>query len=129
MKSIRTFAYAAVLALSFFTLQPSLASAEDGRGTFTLSHEVHWQKVVLQPGEYTFSLVTMGPSEFLTIRALDGGRTSAMLMSTDVERSQPDDVSQLVLVERGGQSFVSALELPEYEMTLHFAIPSESPSK
>ena len=67
MRSIRKFAYAAVLSLSFFTLQPSLAAAEDARGSFTLSHEVHWQKCVLRPGDYIFSIKTQGPSELLML--------------------------------------------------------------
>jgi hypothetical protein len=44
MRSIRKFAYAAVLTLSIFAAQPTPAAAEDARGTFTLSHEVHFQK-------------------------------------------------------------------------------------
>ena len=95
MRTIRKFAYAAVLILTMFSLQPTLAAAEDARGVFTLSHEVHWQKCVLRPGDYAFSIKT----------------------------------SKLVLVSRKGQSFVSAMQLPAYEMTLNFAVPPEKSSK
>ena len=71
MRSFRQFAYAAVLGLSIFAVQPTLAAAEDARGSFTLSHEVHWQKVVLRPGNYTFTVRSYGPSIFLCY----GGRT------------------------------------------------------
>jgi hypothetical protein len=128
MRSIRKFAYAAVLGLSMLTLQPTLAAAEDAHGSFTLPHEVHWQKCVLRPGDYTFSIKLMGSSEFLMLRGLNGG-TDAMLLVNDVESPKPNEVSRLVLVSRDGQSFVSAMELPDFDMILRFAVPPESASK
>ena len=128
MKSIRTFAYAAALILSVFAVQPTLAAAEDARGSFTLSHDVRFQKVVLHPGAYTFSLRSMGPSEFLILRGTNGG-SDAMLLVNDVGSSTPNEASRLVLVSRQGQSFASTMALPEYDMTLHFAVPAEAPSK
>ena len=127
LTSTRTFAYAALLGLSMFTIQPTLASAEDAHGKFTLSHEVHWQNVVLRPGEYTFSVKSVGPSEFLVVQGVGTG-TDAMMMVNDVD-SIKSDASKLVLVSRDGHSFVSTMALPEYDMTLHFAVPSESASK
>jgi hypothetical protein len=129
MKSIRKFAYAAVLSLSMFTIQPTLAAAEDARGSFTLSHEVHWQNCVLRAGDYSFTIKDMGPAELITLRGLNGTGTDAMLLVDDVEPSRPDEVSKLVLVPRDGQSFVSAMELPNYDMTLHFAVPPAKDSK
>jgi hypothetical protein len=35
----------------------------------------------------------------------------------------------LTLVSRNGQSFVSTMALPEYDMTLHFTVPRESESR
>src|SRR6266481_7212999 len=130
MRSICKFAYAAVLGLSMFTLQPTLAAAEDAHGSFTLTHEVHWQKCVLGPGDYTFSLTTEGASEFLMIRGVNGTGTNAMMLVNDVESSKPDEVSSmLTLVSRNGESFVSTMALPEYDMTLHFTVPRESESR
>jgi len=130
MRSIRKFAYAAVLGLSMFTLLPTLASAEEAHGSFTLTHEVHWQKCVLSPGEYMFSIKTDGPSELLTLRGINGTGTSAMMLVNDVESSKPEEVSSmLTLVSRNGQSFVSTMALPEYDMTLHFAVPPERVSR
>jgi hypothetical protein len=125
MRSIRKFAYAAVLGLSMFTIQPTLAAAEDAHGSFTLSHDVQLQEIVLRPGDYTFFIKTMGASEFLTLRGFNGG-TNAMLLVNHVESPKRDEVSRLVLVSRGGQSFVSAMALPEFDMTLRFALPPES---
>jgi hypothetical protein len=128
MRSIRKFAYAAALALSLLTIQPTLAAAEEARGTFTLSHEVRCQNVVLRPGDYTFTVDTKGSFEFVTLRGSNGG-TSAMLMVDTVETSKPDEVSRLVLVSRDGRSFISTMELPNYDMSLRFAVPSAGASK
>ena len=130
MRSIRKFAYAAVLGMSMFTLQPTLAAAEEAHGSFTLTHEVHWQKCVLNPGEYVFSIKTEGPSELLVLRGINGTGTNAIMLVNDVESSKPDEVgSMLTLVSRNGQSFVSTMALPEYDMTLHFTVPRESESR
>ena len=129
MRSICKFAYAAVLGLSMFTLQPTLASAEEAHGSFTLTHEVHWQKCVLSPGEYMFSIKTDGPS-LLVLRGINGTGTNAIMLVNDVESSKPDEVgSMLTLVSRNGESFVSTMALPEYHMTLHFTTPRESESR
>ena len=130
MRSICKFAYAAVLGMSMFTLQPTLAAAEDAHGSFTLTHEVHWQKCVLSPGEYMFSIKTDGPSELLVLRGINGTTTNAIMLVNDVESPKPDEVSSmLTLVSRNGQSFVSTMALPEYDMTLHFTVPRESESR
>ena len=129
MRSIRKFAYAAALGFSLFAMQPTPAAAQDAHGTFTLSHEVHWQNSVLLPGDYAFSIKTMGSAEFLTLRKLDGNRTGAMLLVNDVESPKAERVSKIVLVSRDGQSFVSSMELPEFDMSLHFAVPPQSATK
>lgn len=129
MRSIRKVVYAAALGMSMFALEPALASAEDAHGSFTLSHEVHWQKVVLRPGSYTFAVKSFGPSDFLSVRRSDGSGPESMFMAANVESPQANEISRLVLVSRGGQSFVSALALPEHDMTLRFAVPANRPSK
>ena len=130
MRSICKFAYTAVLGMSMFSLQPTLAAAEDAHGSFTLTHEVHWQKCVLSPGDYTFSIKSEGPSEFLMLRGINGTGTNAMMLVNDVESPTPEEVSSmLTLVSRNGQSFVSTMALPEYDMVLHFTVPRERESR
>jgi hypothetical protein len=52
-----------------------------------------------------------------------------MMLVNDVESPKPDEVSaMLTLVSRHGQSFVSTMALPKYDMTLHFTVPRESES-
>jgi hypothetical protein len=111
MRSIRKLVYAAALGLSLVAVQPTLAAAEEARGSFTLSHEVRCEKIVLRPGDYTLSVKAMGSAEFLTFRSLDSG-TSAMLLVNNVGTSKPDETSRLVLVSRDGQRLVSSMALP-----------------
>ncbi len=125
MRSLRTFAYAAVLSLSIFAVQPTPAAAEDAHGTFKLDHEVHWQQAVLLPGEYSFSARSVGSAEFLQVRGLDRPHNNAMLLVRDVETLQPDLGSRLVLVSRDGNSYVSAMDLPELGMSFRFPVPVE----
>jgi hypothetical protein len=129
MRSIRKVVYAAALGMSMFAVHPTLAAAEDAHGSFTLSHEVHWQKVVLRAGSYTFSVKSFGPSDFLTLRRSDGTGPESMFLAGNVESPKENEISRLVLVSRGGQSFVSALALPEHDMTLRFAVPANTHSK
>src|SRR5450631_1827438 len=101
MNPIRKFAYAAVLSLSILAVQPTPATAEEARGSFTLSHDVRFQRVVLRPGDYTFSLRATGASEFLILRGSNGGN-DGMLLVNDVDSSRPNEASRLTLVSREG---------------------------
>jgi len=77
-----------------------------------------------------FSIKTDGPSELLVLRGINGTGTNAIMLVNDVESSKPDEVgSMLTLVSRNGQSFVSTMALPEYDMTLHFTVPRASESR
>jgi hypothetical protein len=125
MKSIRRFAYAVVLTLSALNFAPSLASAQEASGTFTLSHEVRWQKATVPAGKYRFTVTAHGPAELLTLSKLTGSGAGFMLPATDVEASRPSDLSQLLVVSRPSGSFVSTMQLPEFGVTLHFAVPAE----
>jgi hypothetical protein len=125
MNTIRRFAYAAVLVLSALNFTPSLASAQEAAGTFTLTHEVRWQNAVVPSGKYRFTIGASGPAEMLTLRKVDGS-AGFMLLATDSEKSQPSDDSLLVVVSRPSGSFVSTMQLPQFELTLHFTVPSEA---
>jgi hypothetical protein len=125
MKLIRRFAYAAVLTLSALNLAPSLASAQEASGTFTLTHEVHWQNATVPAGKYRFNVAVHGAAELLTLSKLTGSGAGFMLLVTDTEASQLSDLSQILVVSRPSGSFVSAMQLPEFGVTLHFAVPAE----
>ena len=126
MKSIRKFAYATLLMLSALNFVPSLASADDAAGTFTLTHEVHWQNAIVPAGKYRFSIETRGPSEMLKLHNISGKGRSYMLLATNTEDSKPSDHDQLIVVSRSTGSFVSTMQVPESGLTLHFAVPTET---
>jgi hypothetical protein len=126
MKSIRRFAYAAVLTLSALNFVPSLAFAQDAAGTFTLTHQVHWQNAIVPAGEYRFTVGASGPAEMLTLHTMTGNAASFMLLVTDVGTSQASDLSQLVVISRPSGRFVSTMQLPEFGVTLHFAVPAKT---
>jgi hypothetical protein len=124
MKSIRKFVYAALVMLSALNFAPTFASAQDAAGTFTLTHEVHWQSAIVAAGKYRFSTETRGPSEMLRLRNVSGSGASFMLLVPNTEASQPSDLSQIVLITRSSGSYVSTMQLPESGLTLHFTVPT-----
>ena len=126
MKSIRQLAYAAVLTLSALNLAPSLASAQDEGGRFTLAHDVRWQNVVVPAGDYRFALQSMGPSEMLTLTKITGRSASFMLLAKVTEAAPGSEASRLVIQSKFGESYVSAMDLPQFAVTLHFAAPANS---
>ncbi|MFZ0320502.1 MAG: hypothetical protein WAL56_15375 [Candidatus Sulfotelmatobacter sp.] len=127
MKSIRNFAYAAVLTFSALNFAPSLASAQGEGGSFTLPHQVTWQNALVPAGEYRFSLQPMGPSEMLTLTKSTGKPASFMLYAKDIDVDAGSETARLVIQKsKSGTSYVSAMDLPQFEVTLHFAAPANS---
>jgi hypothetical protein len=126
MKSLRKFVYAAVLTISALNLAPSLASAQEAAGTFTLTHEVHWQNAIVPAGTYKFTIEASGPAEMLTLRKLGGDGAGFMLLVTEAGVAKTSGSSELVVVSRPGGNFVQSMQLPVFGMTLHFAVPSEA---
>ena len=126
MKTIRRFVYAAALTISALNFAPTLASAQDARGTFKLAHEVHWQNNLVPAGEYAFTVESKGPSELLLLRKISGTSAGFMMLIHDAEPATPSQISKLLLVSRPGGSFVSTMELPDVGITLHFTVPPEA---
>jgi hypothetical protein len=129
--TIRKFAYAALLAVTSLNFAPSLASAQErAQGRFTLSHDVRWQNATVPAGEYRFSLDSDGPSSMLVLTKLSGARTGFLLMvhNTD-EIKASSNLNRLVLESTAAGSYVSAMQLPEFGVTLNFAVPSKVAEK
>jgi len=124
MKTLRNFAYAALLAATILNYAPTLASAEEpSRGRFKLAHDVRWENAVVPAGEYAFSYDPDAISPVLTITKTDGPRASFMLMVPAKDESSASDSNALVLESTSAGSYVSALRLPESGVTLHFWVP------
>jgi len=130
MTSIRKFAYASLLAFTALNIAPSLASAQEpARGQFTLSHEVHWENAKLPAGDYAFSFDPYNGSRMLIVSKLSGARAGYILLVPSMDDIKQSDLSRLVLEATPDGSYVSALQLPEYGMTLHFNVPSHTPER
>jgi hypothetical protein len=128
MKPIRNFAYAFVLALSALTTMPSLAWAQEAAGKFNLPHEVYWQNARVPAGVYRFSIEPRGPAKLLVISKIEGG-AGFMIVANDNGPDTDSGPGRLTLVSQSGRSYVSAMELPAFGMTLRFTVPPESTAK
>jgi hypothetical protein len=130
MKTIRKFAYAALVILSAFSFTPTQAAAQEARGSFTLTHDVRWQNVDVSAGEYEFSLQPMGgASQLLLLRSADGRGAGFMMLVNNTEESGSSDVPRLFLVSRSGKSYVSVMKVPQSGVVLHFIVPPETAEK
>jgi hypothetical protein len=125
MKAIRNYVYAAILTASALNFTPTLASAqESAHGKFTLTHEVHWGNAKVSAGDYEFSFDPESGSRVLSLSKLNGIRNSYMLLVPDTDDAKPSNRNLLVLESTADGSYVSAMQLPEFGMTLHFTVPS-----
>jgi len=129
MSSFHKYIHAALLAFTTLTIAPSLASAQETpRGKFTLPHEVHWQEAVVPAGDYQFSFESDG-IHVLWLHKLTGPRTSFMFLVRDQDVAKAADLSRIVLQSSPAGSYVSTMQLPEFGMTLRFAVPSSRMEK
>ena len=127
MKTIRTYVYAAILAATTMNFAPTLASAQEpAHGKFTLTHEVHWGNAKLAAGDYAFSFDPDSGSRMLTLSKLSGTRAGYMVLVPDTDDAKPSDANRLILEATPGGTYVSAMQLPEFGMTLHFTVPSHA---
>ena len=127
MTSIGKFAYATLLAFTALNFAPSLASAqESARGNFTLTHEVHFGNAKVSAGYYEFSFDPDTTSHMLTLSKTSGARASYLVLVTSTDDTNPSDLSRLVLETTPKGTYVSAMQLPEFGMTLNFSVPSRA---
>jgi hypothetical protein len=127
MTSIRKFAYASLLALTTLNILPSWASAQEpAHGKFTLTHDVHWGNAYVPAGEYQFAFNAGDLPGVLMLNKINGPRAGFMLMVRDTDNAAPSDVNRLLLQSTAGGSYVSAMQLPEFGITLNFKVPSHT---
>jgi hypothetical protein len=130
MKTIRNYVYAAILAVSALNFSPALASAQaPAHGKFTLTHEVHWGNIKLAAGDYEFSFDPDSGSRMLALSKVSGTVAGYLVLVPDTEDAKPSDLSRLVLETTPDGSYVSAMQLPEFGITLHFSVPAHTAEK
>lgn len=124
MTSIRKFAYATLLAFTALNFAPSPAFGQQAaHGTFTLMHEVHFGTAKIPAGDYEFSFDPDTSSRMLSLSKLNGNHAGYLLMVPYTDDARPADLNRLVLEATPDGSYVSAMQLPEFGMTLHFNVP------
>jgi len=124
MTSLRKFAFAALLAVTALNFAPSLASAQEpARGRFTLTHDVRWENVRVPAGEYEFSYDPDSVAPALNLRKINGEHTRFILLVPATERSKASESDRLILETTADGSYVKAMHLPEFGVTLDFYIP------
>lgn len=129
MSSLRKYVYATLLAFTTLNFAPTAVLAqESARGKFTLPHAVHWQDAMVPAGEYEFRFES-DRARVLWLNKMSGPRTSFMLMVSDEDDSKPNDLSRIVLENTAVGSYVRAMQLPEFGMTLRFPVPSSPTEK
>ncbi|HTS38294.1 MAG TPA: hypothetical protein VMH04_21650 [Candidatus Solibacter sp.] len=124
MTSIRTFVYAGLLAVTTFNLVPSLA-AQEASGKFTLTHDVHWQNAIVPAGEYKFSFDRDGVARVLTLNKVSGTRTGFLIAVRDLDEIGAAGPNKITLEAVASGSYVSAMQLPEFGLAMHFKLPNE----
>jgi hypothetical protein len=131
MTSIRKFVYATLLGLTTISFSPSLAVAQDPatKGRFTLTHEVHWQNSIVPAGDYRFTFESDGAAGVLKLSRIGRTPDGFIVLVREMEESRPGDINRLVLDNSSGGSYVEALELPQFGVTLRFAVPSRAAEK
>jgi hypothetical protein len=127
MTSIRKFVYAGLLAFTAMNFVPAIASAQEmAHGKFTLKHEVRWENAVVPAGDYRFSVESAGASGLLTLSKVSGASGGFMFLVHDTDEAKPSDMNRLILESTVDGSYVKAMQLPEFGVTLNFTAPTRS---
>lgn len=129
MTSLRKFVYASLLALTALNLVPAMAAQSGAQGKFTLPHDVHWQNAVVPAGDYRFSLDNNGSLGVLTLAKVSGTRTGFLFLVKGVDSATATHANKLLLESTVNGSYVSAMQLSEFGMTLHFEVPLQGAEK
>ena len=80
-------------------------------GKFTLTQQIHWGKGVLQPGNYTITIKSMGSPVIATIRTADGNAVTAVMAAA--RSGNTNGASALLIGEKNGRMNVYSLALAD----------------
>jgi len=112
------------LTVTSLNFAPRLAAAlEAPHGKFTLTPDVHFGFAKVPAGEYEFSFNPDGPVHMLSLSKISGPRAGFLVLVPATSDAKPTDASRLLLESTPAGSYVSSMQLPEFGMTLYFAVP------
>ena len=95
-------------------------------GSFTLPHEVRWDRTVLPPGSYTFVFTTTPMPNRMIVTGPGGFE---LHLSSAMAYRKTDQPSVLILERRGDTSFVRELYLADLGLHLHYDVPKAKSEK
>ena len=120
MKSLRNRVLViAALALAAVCASAIPASAQAYQGSFTLTHEVSWQKAQLPAGDYTFEIRSLSMPAVMTVKGPNG----TQFVTAVVVDQKASDRSMLIVENRGSSSAISELRIAELGKSLRYATP------
>ena len=85
-------------------------------GRFTLLYQVHWGKIVLQPGNYTITIVSTAVPTIACIRNTKGDAVT--YVASGARSRNTIGMNALLIKEKDGELRVHSLELADLEMVL-----------
>lgn len=113
---------AVTLVLCMAGMFSAMANAETAHGKFKLTTQTRWGKLLLEPGEYEFTISDTAAIPMVTIRSEQSGR-SAMLLPKETFSPAATPGSSLVLGDSAGAAYVRTLALGDIGMALEFGEP------
>jgi hypothetical protein len=108
----------AALLTSLFLVGTARAQAQSPAyvGKFTLTNQIHWGASVLQPGNYTITIKSIGNPTVALIRNIGGDAVTYVL--SGARSGKTNGVNALLIKEKDGQLKVHSLALADLGMVL-----------
>ena len=125
MRSLRSLSFGLVLLLNVLGAAVVARAQAPLQGQFTLPCAVHWEKSTVPAGKYTFSIKAMGASRLLMLQPIERNSRGFFILLHSADEANTGN-SELVVVSRGGEWFVSSLRLANMGMALRFAVPEDA---
>jgi hypothetical protein len=85
-------------------------------GKFALTNQIHWGKCVLQPGNYTITINSIGNPTIALIRNIDGDAVTYVV--SGARSGKTNGANALVIKQKDGQFHVHSLALADLGMVL-----------
>lgn len=110
------------LALAMVVVCALPGLAQESRGQFTISHEVHWGSLVFPAGSYSYS-IEHHASEVVLLRSKSGG-SGHFLLATAISRPDGPVTNELTLEQRGANWYVTSMVVNDLGEVLIFQVPA-----
>jgi hypothetical protein len=103
---------------SLFFVSTARAQAQSPAyvGKFVLTTQIHWGKCVLQPGNYTITIKSIGNPTIALIRNIDGDAVTYVV--SGARSGKTNGANALVIKQKDGQFHVHSLALADLGMVL-----------